>query len=243
MSKLFIVGLGPGNAEGMTFACRAAIEQAEIIVGYTKYIELIQPLFPEKPTFSSPMLGEVERCKMALALAAKGQCVAVVCSGDAGVFGMAGLILELIRDYDGVEIEIVPGVTAALSGAALLGAPLTHDFAVISLSDLLTPWAQIEKRLSCAAQGDFCIALYNPASVKRADYLKKACDIVLLHQSPDTVCGLARNIGRDKEGAQILSLLELRESQVDMFTTVFIGNSQTKIIEGRMVTPRGYRLD
>lgn len=243
MSKLFVVGIGPGNAEGMTYACRAAIEYADIVVGYTKYIELIKPLYPEKSTFSTPMLGEVARCQKALALAAEGQCVALVCSGDAGVYGMAGLVLELAEAYDGVEIEIVPGVTAALCGAALLGAPLTHDFAVISLSDLLTPWKQIEKRLACAAKGDFCIALYNPASVKRADYLRKACDIVLLHQSPDTVCGIARNIGRGEEGSKILSLRELREVSVDMFTTVFIGNSQTREIEGRMVTPRGYRLD
>lgn len=243
MSKLFVAGLGPGNAEGMTFACRQAIERADVVVGYTKYIELIHPLFPEKPTFATPMLGEVERCKKALSLAEEGQCVAVVCSGDAGVYGMAGLILELSRDYEGVEIEIVPGVTAALSGASLLGAPLTHDFTVISLSDLLTPWSQIEKRLALAAEGDFCIALYNPASVKRANYLKKACDIVLVHQSPDTVCGIARNIGRTGESGEILSLKELRNTTVDMFTTVLIGNSQTKVIDGRMVTPRGYRLD
>ena len=243
MSRLFVVGLGPGNAEGMTFACRQAIERADIVVGYTKYIDLILPLYPEKPVFATPMLGEVERCKKALSLAEKGQCVAVVCSGDAGVYGMAGLILELSRDYEGVEIEIVPGVTAALSGASLVGAPLTHDFAVISLSDLLTPWAQIEKRLALAAEGDFCIALYNPASVKRADYLKKACDIVLVRQSPDTVCGIAKNIGRAGESSLILSLLQLRDTPVDMFTTVLIGNSQTKVIDGRMVTPRGYRLD
>ena len=242
MSKLFVVGLGPGNPEGMTLACHRAIEQADIIVGYTTYIELIQPLYPDKSTFATPMLGEVDRCQRALALAAEGRCVAVVCSGDAGVYGMAGLILELSCDYDGVEIEIVPGVTAALSGAALLGAPLTHDFAVISLSDLLTPWAQIEKRLALAAEGDFCIALYNPASVKRADYLKKACDIVLVHQSPDTVCGIARNIGREGESGEVLSLKELRDTTVDMFTTVLIGNSQTKVIDGKMVTPRGYPL-
>lgn len=242
MSKLIVVGLGPGNAEGMTFACRRAIEQADIVVGYTKYIELIRPLCPDKPTFATPMLGEMERCKKALSLAEEGQCVAVVCSGDAGVYGMAGLILELSGNYEDVEIEIVPGVTAALSGAGLLGAPLAHDFAVISLSDLLTPWEQIEKRLALAAEGDFCIALYNPASVKRADYLKKACDIVLVHQSPDTVCGIARNIGREGERGEVLSLKELRDTTVDMFTTVLIGNSQTKVIDGRMVTPRGYPL-
>lgn len=243
MSKLFVVGIGPGNAEGMTFACRAAIEQADILVGYTKYIELVKPLCPEKQTFATPMLGEVERCQKALSLAETGQTVAVVCSGDAGVYGMAGLVLELGAEYPGVEIEIVPGVTAALAGAALLGAPLTHDFAVISLSDLLTPWEMIETRIVCAAIADFCIALYNPSSKKRADYLKKACDILLAHKSPDTLCGIARNIGREGESTSLMTLFELRNAEVDMFTTVFIGNAQTKEISGKMVTPRGYRID
>ena len=242
MSKLYVVGLGPGNAGGMTGACRAAIERADIVVGYTKYIELITPLYPEKPVFSTPMLGEVERCRHALALTDKGQTVAVVCSGDAGVYGMAGLVLELSEEHPDVEVEIVPGVTAALAGAALLGAPLTHDFAVISLSDLLTPWELIEKRLSCAAIGDFCIALYNPSSKKRADYLERACDILLQHKSPDTLCGIVQNIGRGGESKSLLTLRELRSVKVDMFTTVFVGNTQTKKIAGKLVTPRGYRL-
>lgn len=242
MSKLFIVGLGPGNAKGMTAACRAAIERADIVVGYTKYIELIRPLYPEKPIFATPMLGEVERCEKALALVDGGQTVAVVCSGDAGVYGMAGLVLELSEEYPGVEIEIVPGVTAALAGAGLLGAPLTHDFAVISLSDILTPWELIEKRLSCAAMGDFCIALYNPSSKKRADYLQRACDILLQYKSPDTLCGIAQNIGREGESKALMTLHELRSVKVDMFTTVFVGNAQTREIAGKMVTPRGYRL-
>lgn len=242
MRKLFVVGLGPGNAEGMTAACRAAIEQADIVVGYTKYIELIRPLYPEKPIFATPMLGEVERCEKALALADDGKTVAVVCSGDAGVYGMAGLVLELSEEYPNVEIEIIPGVTAALAGAGVLGAPLTHDFAVISLSDLLTPWELIEKRLSCAAMGDFCVALYNPSSKKRADYLQRGCDILLQYKSPDTLCGIARNIGREGESKALMTLQELRHAEVDMFTTVFIGNAQTKEIAGKMVTPRGYRL-
>lgn len=243
MSKLFVVGIGPGDAEGMTAACRCAIERADIVVGYTTYIELIGPLFPEKPTFATPMRSETERCKKALALAAEGRTVAVVCSGDAGVYGMAGLVLELSGAYPNVEIEIVPGVTAALAGAAILGAPLTNDFAVISLSDLLTPWALIEKRLACAAEGDFCIALYNPSSKKRADYLKRACDVLLRHKSPDTLCGLVRNIAREGEGKALMTLAALRDASVDMFTTVFIGSADTRAIAGRMVTPRGYRLD
>jgi precorrin-3B C17-methyltransferase len=243
MSKLWVVGIGPGSADGMTYACRAAIERSDILVGYTVYVDLIRPLYPDKPAFATPMMGEVERCKKALALAAGGKAVAVVCSGDAGVYGMAGLIFELSADCPEVEIEIVPGVTAALAGAAVLGAPLTHDFAVISLSDLLTPWALIEKRLACAAEGDFCIALYNPSSRKRSDYLQKACDILLKHKSPETPCGLVRNIGREGQQKALMTLAQLRGAPVDMFTTVFIGNAQTRLIAGRMVTPRGYALD
>ncbi len=243
MSKVFVVGLGPGNAECMTYACRDAIERADILVGYAKYIELVKPLYPEKPVFSTPMLGEVERCERALALAEEGNTVAVVCSGDAGVYGMAGLILELSEGHPNVEIEIVPGVTAALTGAGLLGAPLTHDFAVISLSDLLTPWELIEKRLNCAAMGNFSVVLYNPSSKKRADYLERACDILLKHKSPDTLCGVARNIGREGESTELMTLRELKSVKADMFTTVFIGNAQTREIKGKMVTPRGYCFD
>jgi precorrin-3B C17-methyltransferase len=243
MSRLFVVGIGPGNAEGMTYGCRSALERADIIVGYTKYIELIGPLYPDKPTFATPMLGEAQRCKKALELAQGGKTVAVVCSGDAGVYGMAGLVLELSENYPNVEIEVVPGVTAALAGAALLGAPLTHDFAVISLSDLLTPWELIERRLRCAAMGDFCIALYNPSSKKRSGHLQKACDILLEHKPPATLCAVARNIGREGGSSRLLPLSELRNTRVDMFATLFVGNAQTREIAGKMVTPRGYGLD
>lgn len=243
MKKLYVVGIGPGDIDNMTGACRDAIEQADVIIGYSKYIELIQPYWPGKHTLETAMTRETERCRMALALAVEGETVAVVCSGDAGVYGMAGLIYELSEQYPPVEIEIIPGVTAALAGAALLGAPLTHDFAVISLSDLLTPWALIEKRIDCAAQADFCIALYNPASKKRRDYLQKACDILLRHKQPQTVCGLARNIGREGQSCEVLTLERLGQTRVDMFTTAFVGNSQTRQINGKMVTPRGYRLD
>lgn len=242
MSIVYVVGMGPGGSRDMTLACRAALERAEVLVGYTKYIALVSPLFPGKETVTTPMKRETDRCRAALDLAQQGKTVAVVCSGDAGVYGMAGLVLELAPDYPGVTVEVVPGVTAALAGAAVLGAPLTHDFAVISLSDLLTPWAVIEKRLSCAAAGDFCIALYNPSSKQRADYLRRACDILLAHKPPQTLCGLVRNIGREGEEKAILSLAQLRETQVDMFTTVFIGNQQTQVIAGRLVTPRGYDL-
>jgi precorrin-3B C17-methyltransferase len=157
------------------------------------------------------------------------------------VYGMAGPVLQLAPQWPQVEVEVVPGVTAALSGAAVLGAPLGHDFCVISLSDLLTPWEVIENRLRCAGMGDFAVCLYNPSSRKRADYLRRACDILLdSGKSPQTVCGLVRNIGREGERGQTLSLGELRDTQVDMFTTVFIGSSNTLADHGRMITPRGY---
>lgn len=243
MKQLFVVGIGPGGPEHMTAACRDALEQARVIVGYTKYVELVLPLYPGKRTLDTPMTREVERCRAALELAAGGETAAVVCSGDAGVYGMAGLIYELAGEYPPVDIEIVPGVTAALAGAAVLGAPLTHDFAVVSLSDLLTPWPLIERRLVCAAQADFSLALYNPASKKRGDYLQRACDILLGHKAPETVCGLARNIGREGQQALVTTLGELGKQPCDMFTTVFVGSSQTRNIKGKMVTPRGYRLE
>lgn len=165
----------------------------------------------------------------------------MICSGDAGVYGMSGLMLEIGVDYPEVEVEVIPGVTAATGGAAVLGAPLIHDFALISLSDLLTPWEKIEKRLLLASEADFVICLYNPSSHKRKDYLQKACDLMLQHKAPETVCGLVQNIGREGETYHILTLQELRDTQVDMFTTVFVGNSMTKEINGKMVTPRGYR--
>lgn len=243
MSKLYIVGLGPGDAANMTSACCKALERVDIVVGYSKYIEIVSVLYPNKPTLGTAMTQEVQRCKEALRLCAEGKIVAVVCSGDAGVYGMAGLVYELAERFPSVEIEVIPGITAALAGGAVLGSPFTHDFAVISLSDLLTPWEIIEKRLACAAEADFSIALYNPSSKKRCDHLKNACEILLRYKSPQTVCGLVQNIGREGQQHEIMTLAKLRLAQVDMFTTVFIGNAQTKSINGRMITPRGYCLD
>lgn len=241
MKKLYVVGLGPGDEQNMTGRALAALEESEVIVGYTAYVDLIRARYPEKAFLATAMRGEVERCRMALEAACGGRTVAVVSSGDAGVYGMAGLVYELAQGYDPIDIEVVPGVTAACSGAALLGAPLIHDFAVISLSDLLTPWELIERRLDAAGRADFCICLYNPASRRRADYLRRACDILLRSRAPETVAGLVRNAGRAGESARVLTLGELREAQADMFMTVFIGNSQTKKLNGGMVTPRGYR--
>ena len=240
MSKIYVTGLGPGAKDQMTIRARKVLEHCPVIIGYTVYIDLIRDQFPDKQYLSTPMRREADRCRMAFEEAEKGQDVAMVCSGDAGVYGMAGLICEIGKDYPRVEIEIVPGITAASGGAAILGAPLMHDFAVISLSDLLTPWETIEKRLRAAAEADFVICLYNPSSRKRADYLKRACDILLRDKDPNTVCGTVRNIGREGEEGKLLTLAQLRDAQVDMFTTVFIGNSQTKVLGDKMVTPRGY---
>ena len=241
MAKLYIVGLGPGKSEGMTLEARAALDASDLICGYGAYLELIAPLYRDKERFSTPMTQELERCRRALDEARRGRTVALVCSGDAGIYGMASPVLELLSDYGGVEVEIVAGVTAALSGAAVLGAPLGHDFCVISLSDLLTPWEVIETRLRCAAEGDFALALYNPSSRRRADRLQRACDILLAFRSPNTPCGFVRNIGREGEEAHILPLCDLRRAELDMFTTVFVGSSATRVIGDRLVTPRGYR--
>ena len=242
MAELFVVGLGPGDAAYLTGEAAAALERAEVLCGYSVYVELIAPQYPGREIVTTPMKHEVERCRRALELASTGRTVALVCSGDAGVYGMAAPVLELAPEYPEADVQIIPGVTAALSGAAVLGAPLGHDFCVISLSDLLTPWDVIEKRLRSAAEGDFAICLYNPASKKREDYLRRACDIVLRRRSGDTLCGWVKNIGRAGQEHRLLTLLELREEKLDMFTTVFIGASTTREIAGRMVTPRGYRL-
>ncbi|MBE5993304.1 precorrin-3B C(17)-methyltransferase [Lacrimispora sp.] len=239
--KLYVVGIGPGSYEDMTIRAVNALKDSEIIVGYTVYVDLLREHFPEKEMLTTPMRQEQERCQMAILKAQEGKRVAMVCSGDSGVYGMSGLILQLAKESPDLEVEVIPGVTAALSGGAVLGAPLGHDFAVISLSDLLTPMELIEDRLKNSASSDMVICLYNPSSKKRADYLKNACEIVLQHQKPETVCGLVRNIGRDGEEMEVLTLSQLKDTNVDMFTTVYIGNSMTREINGRMVTPRGYK--
>ena len=241
MAKICVVGIGPGDYGEMTVKAVNALNACDVIVGYPVYVDLVKPHFPDKQYFTTPMRREAERCRLALKLAREGQSVALICSGDAGIYGMAGLIFELRGEDETVDIEVIGGLTAATSGACRLGAPLTHDFAAISLSDLLTPWERIEKRLDCAAAGDFVIVLYNPRSTKRRDCLQKACDIVLRHRLPETVCGAVRNIGRDGETVAVMTLREMWDYDADMFTTVFIGNSSTKVIAGRMVTPRGYR--
>ena len=240
--KIYVIGLGPGSYENLTIRADKALQDSDVVIGYTVYTDLVKQYYPEKEFMQTPMTKEIERCRLAFEEAKKGKNVAMVCSGDAGVYGMAGLMYQIGEEYPEISLEIIPGITAALGGAAVLGAPLTHDFAVISLSDLLTPIEKIRERLTDAAKGDFCICIYNPSSKKRKDYLQKACDILLAYRAETTVCGIVKNIAREGEEVKILTLKELRDTQVDMFTTVFIGNSQTKEIDGKMVTPRGYRL-
>lgn len=242
MKQLFVVGIGPGDYEQLTLKAVHALEQSDIIIGYTVYVDLVREYFKDKTFLTTPMKKEVDRCEMALMEANKGQVVSIICSGDAGIYGMSGLILELKENYKDIIVTVIPGITAASSGSALLGAPLMHDFSVISLSDLLTPWEKIEARLLAAAKADFCICLYNPSSKKRHDYLFKACNLILTYREENTICGITKNIGRENEECQTLTLKELRDTNVDMFTTVFIGNSETQSIDGKMVTPRGYLL-
>lgn len=242
MNQVYVVGIGPGAYEQMTIQAVRTLERCDVIVGYTVYVDLVKEHFAGKEFMTTPMKQEVRRCELAFEEAQKGKTVAMICSGDAGVYGMAGLMLEIGKRYPECQVEVVAGVTAALGGAAMLGAPLIHDFALISLSDLLTPWETIEKRLLCASEADFVICLYNPSSRKRYDYLQRACDLMLESKAPETVCGVVSNIGRDGEAMELMTLETLREAQVDMFTTVFVGNSQTRAVDGRMVTPRGYRI-
>ena len=247
---IYIVGMGPGDKSMMTAQAIDAMENADVIVGYTVYVDLVKDLFPEKEFFTTPMRQEVERCRACYDFAKEGKNVAFICSGDAGVYGMAAPMYELLSEYVNADsditednIVVLPGVTAAISGAAVLGAPINHDFCVISLSDLLTPWEVIEKRLKAAIMGDFAIVLYNPSSKKRHDYLKKACDIMLEAGADENrACGYVENIGRAGTHSVTLTLGELKETQVNMFTTVFIGNSKSEIIKGKLGTKRGYQI-
>ena len=240
-NRIYIVGMGPGREEMMTEEALDVLDQSDVIVGYTLYLKLLGSRFQGKEMLSTPMRQEEERCRMCFEEAEKGKKVSLVCSGDAGIYGMASLMYEIGQEYPQTDLHVIAGITAASSGAAVLGAPLNHDFCVISLSDLLTPWERIEKRLNAAAEGDFVIVLYNPSSHKRKDYLMKACDILLCSMEEERVCGYVENIGRGGTKAEICTLKELRNREVNMFTTVFIGSSGTRIIGGKLITKRGYK--
>ena len=229
-NRIYVIGMGPGKEEMMTMEALHALEQSDVIVGYTVYIKLLGERFANKTLLTTPMRQEEEQ-------------VSLICSGDAGIYGLASLMYEVGKEYPDTEVVVIPGITAASSGAAVLGAPLNHDFCVISLSDLLTPWETIKKRLIAAAEGDFAIAIYNPSSHKRKDYLQKACDILLTVLEPERPCGYVENIGREGTRAVTCTLGELRDAEVNMFTTVFVGNQGTEIIDEKLVTKRGYQIE
>ena len=228
----------------MTFEAKQAIESADVIVGYKTYVKLVASVVkPGVEIFSGVMGKEVDRAKVAVDQALEGKCVAVISSGDPGVYGMAGIVLEVAeRENAKVPVQIIPGVTAATSAAARLGAPLVTDFAVISLSDLLTPWELIEKRLHAAGEADFVVVLYNPQSEGRKEPLAKAYEILLKYRKPETPVGIVKQVGRKGEEANVTTLKELMGCEVDMATTIIVGNSTTRMICKRMVTPRGYNL-
>ena len=207
MKRIDVVGFGPGGYEYMTVQAIAAMKAADVIVGYTTYIDLIREIFPDKNFLNTPMTREVERCKIALAEAVKGQQVALVSSGDSGIYGMAGIMLQVVQaSGEDIPVRIIPGVTAVSAGASVLGAPLMNDFAVISLSDLMVPLEQIMLRVKCASEGDFVICLYNPKSRKRKDYLEKAADIVMRFRAPETPVGIVRRAGRENSSCELTTL-------------------------------------
>jgi precorrin-3B C17-methyltransferase len=239
MGKLYVVGIGPGGKEHMTLKALETIQKCDVIVGYTFYIDLIKDLVEDKRVIKTGMMGEIERCKMAVEEAGKGYLTCIISTGDAGLYGMAGPILELAED---IEVEVIPGVTSSFCAAAEVGAPIMHDFCTISLSDLMTPWEVIEKRLHMAAEGDFVIALYNPKSKGRAEHIHKAINIISEYKNPSTPIALVKNAGREGNEKQILTLETIDYDFIDMMTVVLIGNSNTYIKNGKMITPRGYSL-
>ena len=239
---VFVVGLGPGGGQFLTVQAQSALQQAEVLCGYTVYIDLVRPLYPEKECYTTGMTREIDRCRWALDTARAGRDVALVCSGDAGVYGMASPLLELAEEYPDVNVEVVPGLTAALSGGAVLGAPLMHDFCHISLSDLLTPWPVIEKRIVAAGEADFVICFYNPRSRGREGHLARAFTLLAASKSADTPVGVVKSAGRKKQEKWLTTLGEMDFAPVDMTSLVIVGNKATYIDNGLMITPRGYAL-
>ncbi len=240
--KLFLVGIGPGNLEHMTFRAREAINQSEVVVGYEAYIKLIKPLLGQKEVIATGMGAEVERVKMAISLAKQGRSVSLVSSGDSGIYGMAGLVGEILREQTGdeLDIEVIPGVPLLAASATLLGAPLTGDFVTISLSDYLVPWEEISHKIKLAAQGNFVIVLYNPKSQRRQRQLAEAKEIILPYRSPTTPVGIVTNAYRQKQEVVVTDLEHMLDHEIGMNTTIIIGNSSTFTLDGWMVTPRGY---
>ena len=239
---IYIIGTGPGLEEYMSLRAIDAINDSDIIIGYKTYIDQIKNLVKNKEIYSAGMKREIDRCTKALEYALEGKKVGLVSGGDAGVYGMAGIMYEIALEHlDKISIEVIPGITAANAAASSLGAPIMHDYAVISLSDLLTEWSLIEKRLNCAGQGDFVVTLYNPKSHGRKEHIEKARDILLKYKEKNTPVGIVRNAKREKEEMEITTLEKMCDSEINMSTMVIIGNSKTYVAEGKIITPRGYR--
>ena len=228
--KIYVVGIGPGKKPDMTYRAYKAMENSDVIIGYKTYINLIKEYFENKELINSPMKKEVDRCQDALNIAMEGKTVSLISSGDAGVYGMAGIMLEIVDDS--IEVEIISGVTATNAAGSVVGAPIMHDYVTISLSDLLTDWELIKKRLDLAAQGDFVVSLYNPKSRGRTTQIEEARDIMLKHKSKSTVVAIAKNIGRDDEEYVLTTLEQMLNYDIDMSTIVIIGNSNTFIKKG-----------
>ncbi|EDT78291.1 precorrin-3B C(17)-methyltransferase [Clostridium perfringens] len=238
MGKLYVIGIGPGGLDEMTLRAVKAIEESDIIVGYTKYIEMVKDLIKDKEIFKTGMRGEEERCREALELS-KDKKVALISTGDSRIYGMAGLILEMRKDEN---VEIIPGITASSAAGSVLGAPLMHDNCNISLSDLMTPYEDIKKRVRLAAEGDFVISLYNPKSKGRPHYLRECVDIIKEFRGEETPIAVVRNALREGESKEIFTLKDFNDEVVDMFSIVIIGNSKSYIKDGYFVTPRGYKI-
>ena len=238
--KIYIVGIGPGKKPDMTFKAYEAMESSDIIVGYKTYTDLVKKYFSSTEIKSSSMMKEVDRCIEVLELAKTGKNVALISSGDAGVYGMAGIMYEVIGENDDVEVEVIAGVTATNAAAAIVGAPIMHDYVTISLSNLLTDWELIKRRLELAAQGDFIVSLYNPKSRGRTTQIAKAQQIMLKYKSKDTPVAIVRNAGRENEEYEITTLENMLDFEINMLTIVLIGNSNTYVKNGKMITPRGY---
>ena len=238
MGKLYVIGIGPGGLDEMTLRAVKAIEESDIIVGYTKYIEMVKDLIKDKEIFKTGMRGEEERCREALELS-KDKKVALISTGDSGIYGMAGLILEMRKDEN---VEIIPGITASSAAGSVLGAPLMHDNCNISLSDLMTPYEDIKKRVRLAAEGDFVISLYNPKSKGRPHYLRECVDIIKEFRGEKTPIAVVRNALTEGESKEIFTLKDFNDEVVDMFSIVIIGNSKSYIKDGYFVTPRGYKI-
>ena len=236
--KIYVVGIGPGKKADMTFRAYEAMEKSDIIIGYKTYMDLIKEYYSGKEMKNSQMTKEVDRCIDVLKLAKEGKNVALISSGDAGVYGMAGIMLE-IADGE-VEVEIIPGVTATNAAAAIVGAPVMHDYVTISLSNLLTEWELIKKRLELAAQGDFVVSIYNPKSRGRVTQIEEAREIMLKYKPKTTPVAIVRNAGREDEEHVVTTLDEMLNHEINMLTIVIIGNANTFIKDGKMITPRGY---